>query len=536
MIIKIDFPSGRWHATAWGSHVNEGVPEWPPCSWRLCRALIAAWYWKHQRQDKTTLRCLIDKLAAQSPEYLLPEATAAHTRHYMPDASPTHRENNRNVWGAAKDKIFDTFVHVAAEQSLWIRWDVELNSDERALLDTLVKSLNYMGRAESLVIASLENNLPENISAQKNWTAPVEKSQLAEKGEPIRLLQPQLPAAYSEWAATQNASGDKKVKGKKKSSALPASLFDALQLDTADWKKEGWNLPPGARWVEYLRPRDCFKIALQAKPSVKWNNLPKVARFAVVSKVPPSITQSLSLAERFHQALCKIIDGKNCPSLTGQENGKPLQDNRHVYFLPECDQHGYVTHMTLHAPMGFDEAACRAFGKLRKVWGTEGFDVKIVLLATGQPEDFFIASPYFHKSRTWVSLTPFIPVRHPKATHSGIAKTDATKNNLQIGSPPHDCWRLLELLASELSISDRLSVANVLLTDAQASKGTRIKVGLRDIPCLDFQRNRHTGTGTRAGNRGYSLRLEFAHEVSLPFGFGYGAHFGLGVFAPVLDA
>lgn len=27
--IKIDFPAGRWHATAWGTHVNEGVTEWP---------------------------------------------------------------------------------------------------------------------------------------------------------------------------------------------------------------------------------------------------------------------------------------------------------------------------------------------------------------------------------------------------------------------------------------------------------------------------------------------------------------------------
>ncbi|MCX6942919.1 MAG: type I-U CRISPR-associated protein Csb2, partial [Verrucomicrobia bacterium] len=46
--IKIDFPAGRWHATAWGTHVNEGVTEWPPCPWRLCRALIAAWHWKHR--------------------------------------------------------------------------------------------------------------------------------------------------------------------------------------------------------------------------------------------------------------------------------------------------------------------------------------------------------------------------------------------------------------------------------------------------------------------------------------------------------
>jgi CRISPR-associated protein Csb2 len=517
IFIKLDFPAGRWHATAWGSHVNEGVPEWPPCAWRLCRALIAAWHWKHRR-DEAILRSLVEKLAAQSPDYFLPEATVAHTRHYMPViAGPKE----------TKTKVFDTFVHITAGQSLWIRWNVELNPDEQALLATLLETLNYIGRAESLVSATLEQNLSRNIPDDE-WTAPVEKSRLTDRGEPVRLLMPQFPAAYSEWATMQNISTDKKVKGKKKSAALPESLFAALQLDTADWKKDGWNIPPGARWVEYLRPRDCFKIAPRAGVPHRRNTLPKVARFAIVSKVPPSITQSLSLAERFHQALCsKLQDNQNSPSLTGREkSGIPHKGNGHVYFLPECDQHGYVTHMTLHAPDGFDETACRALSKLRKVWGIEGFDVKIILLATGQPDDFFIASPYFRKSKTWISLTPFVPVRHPKATRSGMAKTDGKMNGLQIGSPEHDCWRLLEMVAAELPVT------SVTLSDEQ-TKGTRIKYELRDIPCLDFQRNRRTGDGTRAGNRGYALRIEFEKEVSLPFGLGYAAHFGLGLFAPV---
>lgn len=28
---------------------------------------------------------------------------------------------------------------------------------------------------------------------------------------------------------------------------LPFTLVDAMRSDTADWKKEGWNLPPGSR-------------------------------------------------------------------------------------------------------------------------------------------------------------------------------------------------------------------------------------------------------------------------------------------------
>ena len=43
VIIKLTFPAGRYHATPWGRHVNEGVPEWPPSPWRLLRALVAVW-------------------------------------------------------------------------------------------------------------------------------------------------------------------------------------------------------------------------------------------------------------------------------------------------------------------------------------------------------------------------------------------------------------------------------------------------------------------------------------------------------------
>lgn len=181
--------------------------------------------------------------------------------------------------------------------------------------------------------------------------------------------------------------------------------------------------------------------------------------------------------------------------------------------------------MTLHAPSGFDDIACRVFGRIRKVWGLEGFEVKVVLLATGQPDDFADASPYFKKSKAWTSLTPYVPVRHVKATRTGIPKMDAVRK-IQIGSPEHDCWRLLEIVAPKSSV--------VRVTKSGTALDTRIKCGLRDIPCLDFQRNRRTGNGTRADHRGYALRIEFKEAVSLPIGLGYAAHFGLGLFVPVI--
>ena len=42
--ILFSFPGGRYHATPWGSHVNEGLVEWPPSPWRLLRPFIATAY------------------------------------------------------------------------------------------------------------------------------------------------------------------------------------------------------------------------------------------------------------------------------------------------------------------------------------------------------------------------------------------------------------------------------------------------------------------------------------------------------------
>lgn len=514
--IKITFPAGRWHATAWGTHVNEGVPEWPPCPWRLVRALLAAWFWK-DRRDEIVLRSLLEKLAAVAPDYLLPEAAAAHTRHYMPVV-----EGKKET----KTKIFDTFVHVSEGQALWIRWNVELGTDEQALLARLLSSFSYLGRAESLVEASLADpvaDLPRLVSA--SWTRPAASSSLRD-GEPIRLLAPQEPAAYVAWATSQSepAAKGKKPKGKKKTATLPATLYDTLQLDTADWKKDGWNLPPGARWLDYLRPRDAFKLAPASRPrAVRTATLPTVARFALTAKVPPGITQSLSLAERFHQSLCKHLDGVASPALTGVDaSGQPLTGNAHAYFLPECDHHGYVQHVTVHAPLGFSPEDSRALSRLRKVWSIEGkgAEIDVILLATGQAADFDPSSPYFRPSRIWRSLTPFVPVRHAKATRTGLAKIDPT-NGLQIGSPEHDCLRLLSLVAPD---AKPIRVQNL---------GARLSVGARSIPALDYQRQRRNGGGTRSDHRGFALEIEFPEPTAMPFGLGYAAHFGLGLFAPV---
>src|SRR6476469_2198519 len=87
--IGLRFPAGRYHATPWGNHVNEGLIEWPPSPWRLLRALIATGYtklgWPGDGPPPAG-RSLIEKLAGVLPSYRLPDAVGTHSRHYMPMA------------------------------------------------------------------------------------------------------------------------------------------------------------------------------------------------------------------------------------------------------------------------------------------------------------------------------------------------------------------------------------------------------------------------------------------------------------------
>src|SRR5437899_6811763 len=81
--IELRFLANRFHATPWGRHVNEGVPEWPPSPYRLLRALYDVWKRKHPDMPEATVASVFEALAAQPPRFRLPEATMSHTRAYL---------------------------------------------------------------------------------------------------------------------------------------------------------------------------------------------------------------------------------------------------------------------------------------------------------------------------------------------------------------------------------------------------------------------------------------------------------------------
>src|SRR5215813_11421601 len=111
--IFLTFPAGRFHATPWSHHVNEGLTEWPPSPWRLLRALVAIWKRKLPHLPVQTVEEMFSELAKSNPGFSLPPATLGHTRHYMPLDSTDESK---------RTKVFDAFVSVSPDAEVVFHW------------------------------------------------------------------------------------------------------------------------------------------------------------------------------------------------------------------------------------------------------------------------------------------------------------------------------------------------------------------------------------------------------------------------------
>lgn len=509
LLLELHAPAGRFHATPWGRHVNEGAVEWPPSPWRLLRAVVATWHLKAKADvPEAVLRELLESLAAQPPAFQLPPASQGHTRHYMPIIEGKNQKTT---------KVFDTFIHVGGPVRM--AWDMALAPEASHALALLCERLGYFGRAESLVEARV---VADATDFQPNAQALPPNEPVPEDCELVRVLCPMSAADYAAWRTSQATASPPAAKGKGRGKKAPADVaapppdpFEALHADTGKLQRAGWTLPPGSRFVDYVRPARCFDPA-PSRPRRVSGKLPTVARFAVSSAVLPRLTRAVSVAERIHQSLVKF--SAQAPVFTGKADGQPLQGHQHAFIFSEANgPRDAITHVTVFAPMGFDHTARRALETLTRsgVWGHGGHDLQLVLLGLGDGGTFADCA-LFGPARVWRSLTPFVSTRHPKTHRDGRPKLDA--DGWWIGSPAHDLRRLLAEAghppATKLETLDT------------------IPAGSRRLRPLEFQADRFHGEGRRGGQSGAAFKLTFAEPISGPLALGYAAHFGLGLFVP----
>jgi CRISPR-associated protein Csb2 len=518
-VIELQFPAGgRLHTTPWGRHVNEGAIEWPPSPWRIQRALVATWYLKAREEiSRETMVSLMDSLAAVTPTFELPPAVQSHTRHYMPTK------------GGDKTKVFDTFIQSC--QPVRIDWPTALNDANREALAILCERLGYLGRAESIVEAEL---LPSETSIASNSFPLPENEPLTQDQELVHVLCPETPEHYSAWLAntltTESAPAKtKKSKGKAKSPSreLPSSIFGVLHAETGILQAQGWQQPPGSRWVDYTRPINAFQPKA-FRPSRKIKNKITVARFAISSSVLPRITQAVSVADRFHKTLVSYADKRQIedPSIfsgLGQDN-RPLCGHQHTHIFCELgEKRDTIGYVTLYAPRGFDDAAQAIIEdvQLRRLWGKDGHDIDLILLGFGDERTF--DSSLFATSAKWRSLTPFVSTKHLKTYNDGRPKLNAS--GWQQGSAAA-C--LLQHLEQDPRTKGKLTSGGL----KQDREGIRLPQSEKRLRCLQFQTRRPNGGGQRGNGDAGAFTLEFNEPVSGPLAFGFASHFGLGLFVP----
>lgn len=511
--IGLSFPAGRFHATPWGHHVNEGVPEWPPSPWRLLRALVATWKRKLPGVEPVEryLPRAIAKLAAP-PVFKLPRASVGHTRHYMPWFKKGPQD---------RTLVFDAFIALSPDAEFVVSWPgAELTSEETDAVEIALSQMSYFGRAESWCTARVLTDdwksLPGMLCGRVDpLTGEVYDGAQTDGTEPVRVL----------GADTDNASTNLRWNGwaYSRKARRPDPCWNLL-AETADLHNERWSDPPGAKWLTYLRPTDAFAAQPRPRVSAAARRV-AVARFALDGQVVPLLAETLyvgEMARRYAQGTFgKLFHGESSPIFSGKsQTGQPSEGHRHAFYLPtDEDGDGRLDHLTLYAAERFGPQELRAIDRLRVLRGPGGTPIGVLLLGTGEPSDLKFA-PILSRAVRWRSVTPFIPTRHYKARGR---KRDARGVSLA------EAVLREELTRRGFPDPVRIQALNRCETWNHAKRGA---TG-RSLRWITFRRERVFGSGLRGNHPGSGFEIEFPNAVQGPLALGYGCHFGLGLFAPV---
>lgn len=536
--ISFRFLADRYHATPWGRHVNEGAVEWPPSPWRILRALVATWKRTQPDVPESDVKPILETLAAEAPEFVLPPASTGHTRHYM----PWHKGWKPEAPEKAKTLVFDTFVTVSRDTALMVRWpNASLDDAQRQTLSRILENLNTLGRSESWCQATLlegdaTDALYQSPERERRVSLPLNGNDAPRNSEIVRLLCPDPDSAF---ANDRVVTVTRKTVGPGKNKQVieeRTTVYDPawnLCMETLQLHKERWSDPPGSRWVQYTRPRDCFKIEPVARSRVTSSEQPRiqVARYALDSTVLPLVTETLPVAEAARRALMSIhgriaewndVRGRS-PVFSGKgEHGDPLSGHGHAFYLPtDEDGDGRLDHLTVFARSGFDDDERRALDRLRQLnTGRKGearHPLRLLLLGMGTLAEY-TPGP-LRASRVWVSATPYIATRHAKTR--GKDRIDISCQQARAEFLSADLREQIRAVCSDLAAKD---VEVEPLFD-----GSAFRIAERWRP-IEFRRSR-SKPGDDGGRRmAGAFRLTFALALHGPIVLGWSSHFGMGLF------
>lgn len=476
--LVIRLPWGRFHATPWARHVNEGEVELPPSPWRLLRALYAVWKSRRPDLNEATVHALLARLA-EPPTYLLPPFRIAHTRHYYPDS--THRPG-----AISTDRTLDAFAVFERGAELAVRWPFTLEAEEDKTFGQLASSLPYFGRAESICEARVEHG----------WDGATSHRPFA----PLDIGE-SIPADVD--VVTRLAP------------ALPLDV-EALTLRPVDVRAERLLFPRGSRFVAYARPPE--QPVVVATRRRRGTSAPvTAARFTVTQNVLPPETDALAVTDLLRLAAVQKLNRvrghvHRHSHLVGRgDDDRVLEGHRHAHYLALAEDHR-IAEVAVWAPGEFEDDELEALSRICRLRSPDGMPgprtVELRLSGYGSTDD--LLPELSGVSATWVSRTPFVPPRHPKRDWASFLEREVMRELTARALPP---------------------ATSVVPADGDA------RAFLRYRPSKRFGRptgpERRVGRGERrTGPPGEFVEVRFAEPVGGPLALGHLSHFGLGLFAP----
>ncbi|MBX3300718.1 MAG: type I-U CRISPR-associated protein Cas5/Cas6 [Nitrospira sp.] len=502
IVLRQEFPLGRFHATPWRVNpFDDPHGEWPPSPWRLVRAVTARWYqWAReveQAPDLAELERLQAALCKSTYTFHLPADArkGSPLRQYHPTEfgwRPAEKKKaGTRSYGTSL--VQDNYWCVPPEAPVW--WFIESDSWTLELVRVLEQCLarmGYFGRAETLTR--------------------------------IRVATPQETIPASNCTLVE-----KRTEG-----AVPVliPLEHAMRIDiertTDDPETVKRTVPLGAGVLYAVRPSRTVARERKRVPAHRPDC--HLMQFALGWNVAPDFCAIVRLTSRFRGAVLhellrlKTGDASTTWTRVGREvresiadmigkdaNSKPLKGHRHTEFLAWCEDRQPTRLVVWRGLRAFDadEQEAILLAASRDIsWAAAGSDVdewkvRLVPLDRDVP-----APPGFNgqASVVWESVTPYVPPRH----------------HLR-GGKEREGELMVEQISRELQrrgISVQVEVKSVGLP-------TWVSV---HVPRREA--NKRAFIGDR---RGQMIRLRFAAPVTGPVRLGHSSSFGLGLFRPVLE-
>ncbi|MDE0267694.1 MAG: type I-U CRISPR-associated protein Csb2 [Acidimicrobiaceae bacterium] len=472
IVIRLEFPWGRYHATQWGRNENEGHPEWPPSPWRVLRALFATWKTRCPHLPAEDIETALRQLAG-SPALHTPVMRPAHLRHYMP------QRDHRSIGKPSTMLTFDPFAVIDPQLPVFMEWNVDMPSGPAAALVEIASALSYLGRSESICNAALVDRA-------------------------------ECPGLVS-WQPAGDLSDTEILCARK-----PLELGNLIQTP-GETRKGRRLIPTGSHLVPYKKadPARVEATSVRAKTgparstttTTSW--LPEYTgvRLAVHPRPRPTISDAVVVGDLLRQA---AIDKHDAPSeaLSGKipSGERSSHKHQHAHYLSlirgsQPDPSKPVDSLVVWAPGRIDSHELTALARVK--WLRAGRaasrvpNLAIAVSAFGDIKD--VAPELVGPSSSWQSFTPFAPGRHNRKL------------------PWNEHIRIE--IERELTVYRDLPVpASVEVLHADTRRYRRYRLPPKE---------------TMSDNRRASMvQIQFAKPVEGPIALGALSHFGLGLFLP----